>query len=352
VILIILVKESLDLELRLKRYGILKFQAIFVDFSEAKDLSGITFQISGPNRKIRDCGLIFEKPRGFFVKLPGIIDFRIIFLKKTRGPSPRVRGPRQPGPPWTVRGRVARAHWSLASGRSDAQGRQPRGRGRGDGVGEPVEGLTGGQPIEGTAAAVGVPVRGSLELRERRRREQGGAVLSRGAPSGFYRVGEGAHTQGMGGDIDGGVHRLSEEGEAEVANKGGVREEGVASQLLSMAREMGGGPVRHGRGAEDGGARPACSREEDEGGAGWQGRPKAESQRQFGGGCQKGRKGEWASRGGRRGGPRLGRIRSQARIQKNFFSNFNLFLEFGRTLEICTRRFRRDFDTRSFSKIF
>jgi hypothetical protein len=66
------------------------------------------------------------------------------------------------------------------------------------------------------------------------------------------------------------VRQLPEEGEGEgeVANKGGVREEGAAGWLLAVARETGGGPVRHDRGAEDSGARPACPREEDEGSAG------------------------------------------------------------------------------------
>jgi hypothetical protein len=40
--------ESLNLKLLLKRYEILKYRAIFVDISEAKDLFGITFQIPGP----------------------------------------------------------------------------------------------------------------------------------------------------------------------------------------------------------------------------------------------------------------------------------------------------------------
>jgi hypothetical protein len=78
------------------------------------------------------------------------------------------------GPSWTIHGRVARAHRSLSFGHSSAQGCQPRGGGWGDGVGEPVKGLTGGRavarwPGDGgeRVAVVGVLVRGSLELRER-----------------------------------------------------------------------------------------------------------------------------------------------------------------------------------------
>jgi hypothetical protein len=69
-----------------------------------------------------------------------------------------------------------------------------------------------------------VSVRGSLELRERQRRERGGAVLSGGAPGGFYRAGEGAHALGDGEERAAAlmvvVRRLSKEGEAVLANKG------------------------------------------------------------------------------------------------------------------------------------
>jgi hypothetical protein len=55
------------------------FGAIFGDFSEARDLFGIIFQILGPNCNIMDCGLISEKPRGLNEKVARIFDSGIIF---------------------------------------------------------------------------------------------------------------------------------------------------------------------------------------------------------------------------------------------------------------------------------
>jgi hypothetical protein len=65
-----------------------------VDFSEARDLFRIIFQILGPNCKIMDCGLISKKPRGLSAKCRKLEFPGIIFLKETRGPSPQVHGPR------------------------------------------------------------------------------------------------------------------------------------------------------------------------------------------------------------------------------------------------------------------
>jgi hypothetical protein len=41
-----------------------------MDFSKARDLFGIIFQILRPNCKIMDCGLISKKPRGLNAKCP------------------------------------------------------------------------------------------------------------------------------------------------------------------------------------------------------------------------------------------------------------------------------------------
>jgi hypothetical protein len=61
-----------------------------VDFSEARDLFIIFFQILGPNCRFSDCGLILEKPRGLNAKCPKLEFPGIIFLKETCGPSPRA----------------------------------------------------------------------------------------------------------------------------------------------------------------------------------------------------------------------------------------------------------------------
>jgi hypothetical protein len=65
-----------------------------VDFSEARDLFGIIFQIPGSDCKFLDCGLILEKLRGLSAKCPKLDFPEIVLLKETH----RLRWP---GPPWT-----------------------------------------------------------------------------------------------------------------------------------------------------------------------------------------------------------------------------------------------------------
>jgi hypothetical protein len=51
------------------------------------------FKNQGSNCEIMNCGLILEKPRGFFAKLPGIVDFRIIFVREKLWTRSMGRGP-------------------------------------------------------------------------------------------------------------------------------------------------------------------------------------------------------------------------------------------------------------------
>jgi hypothetical protein len=50
-----------------------------VDFSEARDLFRIIFQILGPNCKIMDCGLIFTNDRGLIANSLGFRIFPDLF---------------------------------------------------------------------------------------------------------------------------------------------------------------------------------------------------------------------------------------------------------------------------------
>jgi hypothetical protein len=99
------------------------------------------FRNQGSNGKIMNCGLILEKLRGFFAKLPRIIDFGIICVRKKPWTRSTGYGPRSTsvhGGPGMDGGT------ELARARPPAT---PVRKGAGQGAGE-GEGLT-----EGWAAA-------------------------------------------------------------------------------------------------------------------------------------------------------------------------------------------------------
>jgi hypothetical protein len=85
-----------------------------MDFSEARDLFGIIFQILRSDCKFLDCGLITKKHRGLLCKIPRNIDLMNYFRKEFA--VDRIHGAvdhRNPGPRWTGRGRRHRARWSF-----------------------------------------------------------------------------------------------------------------------------------------------------------------------------------------------------------------------------------------------
>jgi hypothetical protein len=181
VILRILAQESLDLEMWLNRYEFLKFQSYFVDFSEARDLFVIIFQIPGSDCKFFNCGLILERPRGLNAKCPKLDFLRIIFLKE-------VRGPLEP------RSTVDRS-WTAAP--SSPELRPPAASvstGAGEGAGEGEWGAR--------SAVGGSPGREWRCGRRASQRRGGGVECSGGSQGGFYRAGGGRRRVGRsnGGD--------------------------------------------------------------------------------------------------------------------------------------------------------
>jgi hypothetical protein len=131
----------------------------------------------------------------------------------------------------------------------------------------------------------------------------------------------------------------------EAANKGGVRGEGVVGRLLTMARETGGGLVRHG-----GARRTATLGRLDQGREAWAGPTHQRGRR--GDGCV-GRLAGGLVLGSGEVGHDCTQSWRWAKVQKEIIFEFQLiFLEFGRTLENCTRKFRWNFDMGILPKIF
>jgi hypothetical protein len=96
-------------------------------FSRLGTLLELFFKNQGSNYEILDCGLILEKPRGFFTKLPRIIDFRIIFVRKKpwSGSTDHVRPQSTVDRPWTAAHSSSKLGlYALRSARVPVKGRE------------------------------------------------------------------------------------------------------------------------------------------------------------------------------------------------------------------------------------
>jgi hypothetical protein len=154
-----------------------------VDFSEARVLFGIIFQIPGAFVKICGLRVDIQEVQGPFCKVAEIKEFPdLIYNGKFCGPSPRCGAPAAcSGPRWTAggadtgRGHALLPHGTRVPGLTGAHRRGATGRGATRGTRWAAHRGAGSSEVagrwRGTAAVVGVPVRGSLRLRERRRME-------------------------------------------------------------------------------------------------------------------------------------------------------------------------------------
>jgi hypothetical protein len=154
------------------------------------------FKNQGSNCEIINCGLILEKPRGFFAKLSGIIDFRIIFVRKKSWTRSTGCGPH----PASVHGGPAMDGGTKLVGAWPPTAPVRKGAGQGVGEGEGSAGdLFWASPNTGRQRG-GRAVRGRSRLGIGARRSGGEAVGGGDAEAPFYRVGGGAGRLGDGGE--------------------------------------------------------------------------------------------------------------------------------------------------------
>jgi hypothetical protein len=104
-------------------------------FLRVGTLLELFFKNQGSNCEIIDCRLILEKPRGFFATLQGIIDFRVIFVRKKLWTRSTGCAPR----PASVHGGPAMDDGTELTGARPPATLVRKGAGQGEGDGEGMQ---------------------------------------------------------------------------------------------------------------------------------------------------------------------------------------------------------------------